>query len=127
MFEAIASIVINLSTQKLYALNSNGTVVLVSPVSTGRSNSPTPTGQFTVGSKYTRTDLVGNDYRINLPNVQCLRGSGLTPEMYCIHPTPEPGVPLGTPRSHGCVRVSESTAKWLFDRTVVGTPVTITY
>jgi lipoprotein-anchoring transpeptidase ErfK/SrfK len=28
-------------------------------------------------------------------------------------------------RSHGCVRTSSSTARWLFERTAVGTPVII--
>ena len=125
MLEAVAAIVISLSTQQLKAYDLQGGLIYAAPVSTGREGSSTPTGEFVIGSKYSRTDLVGADYRVNLPNVMCLEGGELIPDRYCIHPTPEPSVPLGTPRSHGCVRTSDATARWLFLRASIGTPVSI--
>lgn len=125
LIEGVAAIVISLSTQQLSAYNSTGALVYRVPVSTGAPGTPTPTGVFRIGSKYERTDLVGQGYRINLPHVQCLEGGGLTPDIYCIHPTPEGEETLGKPRSHGCVRTGWQAARWLFLRTSISTPVTI--
>ena len=35
------------------------------------------------------------------------------------------GKPFGVPRSHGCVRMPLNHARWLFDNTPKGTPITI--
>jgi hypothetical protein len=35
------------------------------------------------------------------------------------------GQSFGVPRSHGCVRISSPHARWLFEHTPLGTPVTI--
>ena len=90
---------------------------------------PLPGGAFTVVSRYDTTSLTGRDYLIpSVPNVLCLGGGGLNPESICIHPAPwqeAAGEPFGVPRSHGCVRTSSATARWLFERTAVGTPVII--
>jgi lipoprotein-anchoring transpeptidase ErfK/SrfK len=125
VLEAIASVVISLSQQKLFVYNNQDQLIYAAPVSTGKASTPTPVGQFEIGHKYERTDLVGADYRINLPYVQCLVGGGLTPDRYCLHPTPVSEDQLGSPQSHGCIRTSLATARWLFLRTSVSTPVVI--
>jgi lipoprotein-anchoring transpeptidase ErfK/SrfK len=98
-------------------------------VSTGLPSSPTPSGTFKVASRFVSTSLTGRDYSIPaVPNVLCLGGGGLNPDAICIHPAPwqeAAGEPFGVRRSHGCVRTSSATARWLFERTAVGTPVII--
>ena len=67
-------------------------------------------------------------YLPSVRNVMCLSGGGLSPDAVCLHPAPwqeDAGLPFGVPRSHGCIRTSTSTARWLFQRTPIGTPVTI--
>lgn len=125
MLGLISSLVVDLSSQQIHALSDTGSILLSAPISSGKANSPTPTGEFYIYGKYPRTDLVGADYRINLPYVMCLAGPGITADMYCIHPTPYPEQPLGKPASRGCVRTSVATARWLFDRTKLSTPVFI--
>jgi lipoprotein-anchoring transpeptidase ErfK/SrfK len=39
--------------------------------------------------------------------------------------TTEPRWFYGVRRSHGCIRTSLATARWLFERVAVGTPVMI--
>jgi hypothetical protein len=53
MVELIASLLIDLSEQKLYAYNPQHQVVRTMPVSSGRSSSPTPIGASRVLSKVT--------------------------------------------------------------------------
>ena len=54
MVELIASIVVDLSEQKLIAYNSQNQVVRTVLVSTGKPSSPTPTGSGKVFSKHAK-------------------------------------------------------------------------
>jgi len=125
----VAELVIDLSEQRLSAFDDAHRLLYRRPVSTGLPSSPTPTGSFTVASRFATTSLTGRDYRIpSVPHVLCLGGAGLNPDSICIHPAPwqeAAGEPFGVRRSHGCVRTSSATARWLFERTAVGTPVII--
>jgi lipoprotein-anchoring transpeptidase ErfK/SrfK len=98
-------------------------------VSTGLPASPTPKGDFYVNAKYKKTQMTGRDYQIPVvENVMCLGGDGLPPDSICVHPAPwqeAAGQAFGVRRSHGCIRTSTATARWLFGHTDVGTPVTI--
>jgi lipoprotein-anchoring transpeptidase ErfK/SrfK len=129
MLELVAALLIDLSEQKLYAYDDQRRLLYAALVSTGRPATPTPTGQFRIGSKYSETTLVGPDYRIPaVPNVMCLSGGGLAPDRLCLHPAPwqeRAGEGFGVARSHGCIRTTSATARWLFPRTAVGTPVEI--
>ncbi|WP_315855817.1 L,D-transpeptidase [Vulcanococcus limneticus] len=61
-------------------------------------------------------------------DVLCLGGGGLKPDAICLHPAPwqeQAKQCFGVRCSHGCVRLSSATARWLFERTPVGTPVVI--
>ena len=127
--EVVASLVIDLSAQRLSAYDASGRLLYGAPVSTGVAATPTPTGAFRIASRYPVTALTAPTYRIpGVPNVLCLGGGGLRPDAVCIHPAPwqeSAGQRFGVRRSHGCIRTSSATARWLFERVAVGTPVTI--
>lgn len=129
MLELITRLLIDLSEQRLYAYAAGPQPIYSALVSTGVAASPTPSGDFRIAAKYASTPLIGADYRTPpVPDVMCLGGGGLAADRYCIHPAPwqeDQGQCFGVARSHGCIRVSRATARWLFDRTAVGTPVTI--
>ena len=127
--ELVALLRVDLTSQQLRAYDARGRLVYQAPVSSGLPASPTPRGRFHVASKYADTSLTGSDYRIpHVPDVLCLGGGGLRPDAVCLHPAPwqeRAGERFGVPRSHGCVRLSSATARWLFAHTPLGTPVEI--
>lgn len=127
--ELVASILIDLSEQRLFAYGPHDRLIYRAPVSTGKPASPTPTGHFQVVSKYARTSMTGTGYHIPVvEDVMCLGGGGLRTDAICLHPAPwqeRAGLGFGVARSHGCVRTSTATARWLFQRTPLGTFVTI--
>ncbi|MEB3242006.1 MAG: L,D-transpeptidase [Cyanobacteriota bacterium] len=127
--DPVAEVLVDLSEQRLSAFDSHHRLLYRRPVSTGVAASPTPTGSFTVAARYAATPMTGRDYHIpSVSHVLCLAGDGLAPDAICIHPAPwqeAAGEAFGVRRSHGCVRTSSATARWLFERTPVGTPVII--
>jgi lipoprotein-anchoring transpeptidase ErfK/SrfK len=129
VLELVAHLVVDLSQQQLRAYDAGGRLLYQAPVSTGLPATPTPRGQFRVASRYAETALTGTGYRIpRVRDVLCLAGGGLKPDAICLHPAPwqeQARQCFGVRRSHGCVRLSSATARWLFARTPVGTPVTI--
>lgn len=126
----VALLLIDLSEQRLTAFDGEGRRLYRALVSTGLASMPTPTGQFRVAGKYASTPIVGEGYRIPaVAHVMCLGGGGLRPDRICIHPAPWQEAArqaFGVRRSHGCIRVSSPTARWLFQRTPAGTEVRIT-
>ncbi|MCU0529897.1 MAG: L,D-transpeptidase [Cyanobium sp. Prado107] len=129
MLELITLLLIDLSEQRLHAYAGGSRPIYSAPVSTGVAASPTPTGEFHIATKYTSTPLIGSDYRTPpVADVMCLGGAGLAADSYCLHPAPwqeDAGRCFGVPRSRGCIRLSRATARWLFERTRVGTLVRI--
>jgi lipoprotein-anchoring transpeptidase ErfK/SrfK len=110
----VAEVLVDLSEQRLSAFDDAHRLLYRRLVSTGLPASPTPTGSFTVAARFASTPMTGRDYHI--------------PNAICIHPAPwqeAAGQPFGVRRSHGCVRTSSATARWLFERTPLGTPVII--
>jgi len=125
MVELIAAIVVDLSDQRLYAYNPQQQLVRTALVSTGKASSQTPTGISRVRSKH-RSITMRNRGQVvpNVPWVLCISADG----MICLHGAPwqeAAGQSFGVPRSHGCVRVPSPHARWLFEHTPLGTPVTI--
>lgn len=121
-------IIIDKSTNRLHFLR-DGQVVQTFPVATGRHPSYTPEGNFTVVVK-----LVNPYYsRLGIPggspaNPLGVRWLGLSiggGGVYGIHGTNNPAS-IGTYASAGCIRMHNKDVIWLFDRTPLGTPVTIT-
>jgi lipoprotein-anchoring transpeptidase ErfK/SrfK len=127
--ELVALLVVDLSAQQLLVYDPAGRLMYRAPVTSGLPASPTPTGSFQVASKYPETTMSGSGYRIpRVRDVMCLGGEGLRPDAICLHPAPwqeGAGQCFGVARSHGCVRLSSATARWLYSRTAIGTPVTI--
>ena len=125
MVELIASIVVDLSDQKLYAYNGHQQLVRSVLVSTGKPSSPTPTGAGMVLSKHQSITMRGRGFvSPGVPWALCVSEDG----NICLHGAPwqeQAGERFGVPRSHGCVRIPSPHARWLYEHTPVGTPVTI--
>ena len=115
---ASKSLEINLSKQKIYA-KENGEVLFSAPVSTGKSGHSTPKGKFKILDK--EKFHISNKYPepnggAKMPYMLRLTNGGIA-----IHQGYLPGYPA----SHGCIRVSKSTAKKLWYWTSRGVPVKI--
>jgi len=125
MIELIASMVVDLSDQKLTVYDSQDQVVRVIPVSTGKAATPTPTGLGSVLTKYRSVTMRGRGYVApGVPYAMCITAN----EMICLHGAPwqeDAGQAFGVPRSHGCVRMPTAQARWLFENTKKGTKVLI--
>ena len=123
MIELIASLVVDLSDQKLTVYDHNDQVVRVIPVSTGKASTPTPTGLGAVRTKYRSVTMRGRGYVApGVPYAMCITAN----EMICLHGAPwqeDAGQAFGVPRSHGCVRMPTAQARWLFENTRKGTEV----
>ena len=109
---------VNLSTQRLTAWEGAKPVYAVI-ISTGKKNTPTIPGMFTIQSKRRIDRMRGEDYDIDdVPYAQYYSGG------YAIH-----GAywhkKFGTPISHGCINLAVDHAKWLFKWSKVKTPVVI--
>jgi lipoprotein-anchoring transpeptidase ErfK/SrfK len=104
-----------------------GKVLRTIPVSLGRPSKPSVSGTMVVMDKLASTvfDTTDTDgaagYRTQIEFAQRLTWSG-----QYIHSAPwSTGAQGHTNVSHGCVNVSPSNAKWLFDKTLIGDPVVV--
>lgn len=95
--------------------------------STGKSSSPTKAGMYKVKSKYRWRLLVGNVYG------QYSSGIG---NNYLFHSVPYNKKTassldnaeynkLGSPASHGCIRLCVRDSKWIYDNVPIGTQVNV--
>jgi lipoprotein-anchoring transpeptidase ErfK/SrfK len=107
----------------------DGSVVKRMPVSLGKKSTPSSSGTMVVMEKkestvFDTTDEVGPDvdrYRIDIDLAQRLTWGG-----EYIHSAPWSVGDQGRRNvSHGCVNLSPGNARWLFDRTKVGDPITV--
>ncbi|MFM9042247.1 MAG: L,D-transpeptidase [Vulcanococcus sp.] len=125
MVELIASIVVDLSDQKLYVYNNQQELVRTVLVSTGAATTPTPTGLGQVYSKHQSVTMRGRGYVApGVPWAMCITQNG----MICMHGAPwqeAAGEAFGVPRSRGCIRIPSPHARWLYENTPMGTPVSI--
>lgn len=115
---------VDLSEQRLYQ-EVNGVAIASHVVSSGKASTPTPVGTYEVLNKHPRA--WSRSASLWMPYWMAFRKDG-----YGLHELPEwPGgkkegkAHLGTPVSHGCVRVGEGVAKALYEWTPVGTKVVI--
>lgn len=109
---------VDLSEQRLITWEGNKPVFGVI-VSTGKKDTPTPTGVFNIYTKLEKTRMKGEDYDIeDVPHTMYYQGS------YGIH-----GAfwhkSFGTPVSRGCVNVAPNHAKKIFNWASVGTTVVV--
>ncbi|MEV6598299.1 Ig-like domain-containing protein [Actinoplanes sp. NPDC051346] len=113
---------------KHMTVTQDGEVVKSIPVSLGQKKYPSASGTMVVIEKKRKTvfDTLdefpeGEGYRVNIDYAQRLTWSG-----QFIHAAPwSDGQQGKTNVSHGCVNVSMAMGKWLFERTLMGDPVTV--
>ena len=111
---------VNLSAQTLTAWQGD-TAVLYTSVSTGTWATPTVTGRFSIGTKYTAQRMTGPGYDLpGVPWVMYFYGG------YAIHGTYWHNN-FGTPMSHGCVNMRTDEAAFLYNWAPPGTEVYVHY
>lgn len=114
---------IDLAAQKLCRVESTN-IIDCFVISSGKPGMATPTGTFTINDKNPRH--WSNKYSMWLPYWQQFKTGG-----WGIHELPETDTwkevadHLGTPISHGCVRLGVGPAQTVYDWTSMGTPVYI--
>jgi lipoprotein-anchoring transpeptidase ErfK/SrfK len=124
-------IVVRQSEHKLYLYNGSEFVDTFA-CAVGQSQYPTPTGQFAIEKKEKNPTWYPpkSDWAKNLKPIPPGPGNPLGPYWMGIgndvgiHSTPDEAS-LGYSASHGCVRLSEWSAQYIFNRVKVGTPVYI--
>lgn len=108
-------LVVDVSRQKAYLLNSSGDKLLTTPVSTARPGKYTPRGTFTMQDRV-RSGKVSTIYNVAMPYWMRLGGS-----VYGVHAGYLPGYPA----SAGCVRLPYDMARLIYENTTYGTRVSI--
>lgn len=118
------NILVNLKKQELYQ-QLNGITIRTHTVSTGKRAMPTPKGTFSIANKSPRA--WSKIYGLWMPYWMGIKGTRAG-----IHELPEwpngykeGANHLGTPVSHGCIRLDVIAAKIVYDWTPVGTKVII--
>jgi lipoprotein-anchoring transpeptidase ErfK/SrfK len=93
----------------------------------GKPSTPTPGGQFFVEESIAlRAADVGAPFALALSaRSNILQEFDGGPGQIALHGLDNVGGVLGTAASHGCVRLADSTMRWLVARIAPGTPVTI--
>ena len=109
---------IDLSEQHLFAWEGKNQI-FSAIISTGKSETPTHPGIYTIQRKYPQDRMRGADYDIaDVPNVLYFdRGYALHGAYWHNN--------FGTPVSHGCINLPINNAQWLFNRTKIGTTIII--
>lgn len=117
---------VSLDDQKVTIRDAKGNIIKSFICSSGASGSETPTGTFTVSGR-----------GISFYNSQLGEGAYYWTSFYgdyLFHSVPfdqnyeinqDEAAKLGTPASHGCIRLSIENAKWIYDRIPNGTKVII--
>ena len=111
---------IDLSDQHLFAWE-GGNQMFSAVISTGKPETPTYSGIYTIQRKYPQDRMRGDDYDLpEVPHVLYFdRGYALHGAYWHNN--------FGTPVSHGCVNLPVNNAQWLFNWTTIGTTVVIHY
>ncbi|MBK8048676.1 MAG: LysM peptidoglycan-binding domain-containing protein [Anaerolineales bacterium] len=111
---------VNLTDQTLTAWQGD-VAVLRTYISSGKSETPTVTGRFTIDRKYKAQRMTGPGY--DLPNVPWVM---YFYSAYAIHGAYWRNA-FGVPGSHGCVNMSVSEAGMLYEWAAMGTEVYVHY
>ena len=116
---------VNLTSQVM-SIFENGKIVDAFMVSTGKRGMETKKGEYTIHNKNPRA--WSKDYGLWMPFWMAVAPDG----SFGIHELPEwpsgykeGANHLGTPVSHGCIRLGVGPAKFVYDFTTVGMPVII--
>jgi len=129
---SIALVQVVLSEQRAYVYAQNKSLIATIPVSTGLDNS-TPSGAFKVFSKSAQTFYELNPSERMRWMVRFTKGRqggniGFHSIPYKVTAQGEVKIftPIGLePSSHGCIRVRDVDAKWLFANMAIGTRVVV--
>ncbi len=120
----VKNILIDLKKQELYQ-QLKGITIRTHAVSTGKASMPTPRGTYTIANKSPRA--WSRTYGLWMPFWMGLKGTRMG-----IHELPEwpngykeGANHLGTPVSHGCIRLGIEAAKIVYDWTEIGTKVIV--
>ncbi|GGE73479.1 L,D-transpeptidase [Priestia taiwanensis] len=123
-------IIINKVNNQLYYFD-DGTLIRQFPVATGKEDTPTPEGAFTLANKIKNRPW----YKENIPggaanNPLGKRWLGLKVghnrgHMYGIHGNIRESS-IGKYVTNGCIRMHNNDVYWLFNQVAVGTPVIVT-
>jgi lipoprotein-anchoring transpeptidase ErfK/SrfK len=113
---------------KKMTVEQDGRTIRTMPVSLGKKSTPSSSGTMVVMEKkaatvFDTTAELGPEegYRTEIAYAQRITWSG-----QYIHSAPWSVGSQGRRNvSHGCVNVSPSNARWLFDKTLIGDPVTV--
>lgn len=115
---------VNLGEQMLYLMEGTNNIDSFK-VSTGKWSMPTPVGEYSINNKDPRA--YSQEYDLYMPYWMAFIGS-----QYGIHELPEwaDGTKegenhLGTPVSHGCIRLGRGSAETVYSFADIGTPVYI--
>jgi lipoprotein-anchoring transpeptidase ErfK/SrfK len=108
-------VVVDLQRQRAFLLV-GGEVAIDTPISSGKTSTPTRTGEFRITERV-RSNKVSNRYHVVMPYWMRL---GTMP--IGLHAGHLPGYAA----SHGCIRLPKEVAAELFDATRAGTVVVIT-
>ncbi|GAA4565265.1 Ig-like domain-containing protein [Micromonospora coerulea] len=116
------------NASKKMTVYQNGTLIRTVPVSLGKKSTPSSSGTMVVMEKKESTVFdtrdeadPDNQYVTKIDFAQRITWGG-----EYIHAAPwSEGVQGRVNVSHGCVNVSMANGRWLFDRTLVGDPITV--
>lgn len=116
------------ASPKVMTVTKNGEVIRTIPVSLGKASMPSSSGTTVIIEKQAKTVFDTNSdpnpdnrYRTDIEYAQRLTWKG-----EYIHAAPWSEAQQGrTNVSHGCVNMSTENAKWLFEQTLIGSPVTV--
>lgn len=108
-------VVVDLDRQRAFLLV-GGEVAIDTPISSGKTSTPTRTGEFRITERV-RSNKVSNRYHVVMP--YWMRLNTLPIGLHAGH------LP-GYAASHGCIRLPKEVAAELFDATRAGTVVVIT-
>jgi lipoprotein-anchoring transpeptidase ErfK/SrfK len=133
-------VIVNLSDQCAY-LKEGDTIILVSPIASGKPGWSTPTGNFSIFNK--DIDHLSRSFGLIVDAYGKVVNPNATPNTYVskgdhYQPAPMPyfmefspaigmhaGYLPGYPASHGCVRMPRDSAALFFRRVRIGTRVTV--
>jgi len=107
------SVEVDLFNQMVF-VRDRGTVLLTTPISSGRTSNPTPTGDFVVTDKW--KSWTSTIYKVKMPNFLRLSCSEVG-----LHAGKLPGYPA----SHGCIRLPSDKSKEVYDLVPLGALVTV--
>ena len=123
--QQIARLTIDLSDQRVLVTTTNGDKVSIE-ISSGALKTPTRLGSFKITSK-TRVGMSGSNNNVRMDFFTRFdKGIGFhgipwnkSRDRWLWTPLGQKGV------SHGCVRMADSWARWIFEKAPIGTPVLV--